>query len=103
MRVRRAFWVWLLPVFLLLAQQGQYRHELGHDQKHRSTSQKQAAPESEPCALCAAFAQLSGAARPEPPPAMLLAGLRFHCVAEPAHIDAEPALPAARNRGPPIA
>jgi len=101
-RVRRSFWIWLLPVFLLLAQQGQYRHELGHDQRATQTSKKQAAPESEPCALCAAFAQLSGAVRPEAPAAMLLGGLRFHTAVEPAHVDAHPASPAARNRGPPI-
>ncbi len=93
-----------MPVFLLLAQQGQYRHELGHDRSAASSSsKKQAAPESEPCALCAAFAQLSGAARPEARAAVLLVGLSFHTAAEPAHVGAQPALPAARNRGPPIA
>jgi hypothetical protein len=99
---RRSFWVWLLPVFLLLGQYGEYRHELTHYAK-KATDPEKAPTRADPCALCLAYGHLPGLAKPETFAALLLAGLRFHRHAAAGFSSASRALPAARNRGPPTA
>ena len=100
---RRSLWVWLLPVFLLLGQYGEYRHELTHYAKKATDPEKKAPTRADLCASCLAYGHLPGLARPEPFSALLLAGLRFHRHAAADFSSASRALPAARNRGPPTA
>jgi hypothetical protein len=100
-------WVWLLPAFLLLAQHGEYRHELTHYTKQ--AAKKAASPEekaptpADRCVLCLAYGHVSGIAKPEIVSALLLTDLRFHRRADGAFISASQAPPATRNRGPPTA
>ena len=98
----RRLWVWLLPFVLLLAQYGEYRHELAELAKKSAKAQKEAPAKTEVCRLCLAYGHLAGAAKPEPIGAVLLTALRFErptCDVG-AGVPAEPA--AARNRGPPL-
>jgi len=90
----------LLPLILLLAQQGELRHEYGHYAKAASSCQK-APADSDPCPLCLAYAHLSGAAKAEVVAAQLLSCLAFHFspAFEVAGVDCEAASP--RSRGPP--
>lgn len=101
--MRRLSWTWLLPLLLLLGQFGQFRHELDHYTKSASKSQKEQPADKERCPLCLAFGHLSGAAKPEPIATQLLTDLAFHQAAQGVFISADPALPTARSRGPPIA
>jgi hypothetical protein len=101
--MRRSFWAWLLPVFLLLGQYAEYRHELTHYAKKAANPDKQSPTKADACALCLAYGDLSGTAKPELVSARLRTDLRFAQRAD--RSDASPArpLPAARNRGPPHA
>jgi hypothetical protein len=98
----RRLWVWLLPVFLLLAQYGEYRHELAHFTKKIAKAQKEAPAKIEICHVCLAFGHLSGAATPEPVGAVLLTALRFERPTRGVDAGVPAELPAARNRGPPL-
>lgn len=94
----------LLPLLLLLAQQGAVLHGLSHygaphASDQRSETERQQS-HSGPCELCLAFAHLDAAARPEPlavvPPA-----LGFDVVAA-ARVPAwEAPAPPEQSRGPP--
>ena len=101
--MRRLSWTWLLPLLLLLGQYGQFRHELDHYTKSASKSQKEQPADKERCPLCLAYGHLSGAAKTEPVATHLLTGLGFHHVTRGVFISVDPALPAARSRGPPTA
>jgi hypothetical protein len=98
----RRLWVWLLPVFLLLAQYGEYRHELAHFTKKIAKAQKEAPAKIEVCHLCLAFGHLSGAAKPEPVSAVLVADLHFQLPSHSVNAGVTAQLPATRNRGPPL-
>jgi hypothetical protein len=101
MTTRRSLWVWLLPFFLLLAQYGEYRHELTHYTKKATEPDKKAPRKSDVCQLCLAYGHMGGAAKPELDVTSLLAGLSFHYQAEPAFASANTTALATRNRGPP--
>jgi hypothetical protein len=98
--MRKLSWVLLLPFFLLFAQQGELRHEYSHYGKPPAGSQKKA-PDTDHCAMCLAYAHLSGAAKTEVASPVLLAHLAFHYAPalEVASADTEAASP--RSRGPP--
>ncbi len=94
----------LLPLLLLLAQQGALLHELSHyaadDAPARRNGQH---PQAEHCQLCLAYAQIAPAPAPGQLAPQLLAGLRFERTATiSAGLDSA-AAPAPRSRGPPTA
>ena len=103
----RLLWVWLLPAFLLLAQYGEYRHELTHYTKNAAkkvaSPEKKAPTPADHCVLCLAYGHVSGIAKPEIVSALLLTDLRFHRCADGAFTSASQASLATRNRGPPTA
>lgn len=120
--LRRLHWALLLPVFLLLTQQGLVRHELGHLVTQMSGTQKSITQRSstqnastqaegtqnkapggaESCDLCLAFSHLGNAAKPEVVALALVDELRFHQVQGQLLGSTEPERLTARNRGPPI-
>jgi hypothetical protein len=99
-KLRTLYWALLLPVLLVLAQQGELRHEYSHYAKPVS-EQKKAPAEPEHCPLCLAYAHLGGAARAEAPPSALAADLSFHFARPPEVAPIHVAGLAPRSRGPP--
>lgn len=110
--IRRLTLSILMPLILLLSQQGALLHELSHwHTPAASTSgsalasddqQAQAsAVDGDLCLTCLAFAQVGGLARFEVPVAPKLDSLAYHFATEPVRHVAELALPVARSRGPP--
>ena len=99
--MRRLYWSLLLPFFLLLAQQGEIRHQLSQHGPAQVDSQKKA-PNPDRCDACLAYAQLAGPAGADAQPTALLASLSYHhaVTPQPRSVDAE--LPPARSRGPPV-
>jgi len=87
----------LLPLLLLMAQQGALLHEFSHDIAAHSQDED-AGP---PCEDCFAFAHIHAASPAGLATPLLLAGLSFASSLPtlPATIGA--ALPSQRNRGPP--
>ena len=104
--MRKLYLSLLLPLFMLLSQQGAVWHEIGHlsnapspyEQKEKEKQQQQ--PGDRLCEQCLAFAHLSAAAKPEVPSISLPA---FHHALPSA--DAVPFVaadaPTQRSRGPP--
>jgi hypothetical protein len=92
----------LLPLLLLLAQQGPLLHEMGHlaaaEWPDGNTRQDAAGL----CKLCLAISQVQAAASPAVLPLGLLSGLSFGwlCAAADSVCGATP--PALHNRGPPV-
>jgi len=98
----RLFASLLLPLLLVLAQQGALLHELSHytapdtlDEGDRQT------PDKHPCELCLAFAHIGSTATSDTVVAPLLADLSFAPFFAATATVAATALPARRNRGPP--
>lgn len=100
MKLRRLYWTLLLPVLLVLAQQGQLRHEYSHYAKPVG-AQKKTPPGPDHCPLCLAYAHLGGAAKTELPPAALAANLSFHFASSPEVAEIHVTGLAPRSRGPP--
>jgi hypothetical protein len=104
--MRKLYLSLILPLLMLLAQQGAVWHEIGHlngeDAPASSTEQQQdkKLPIDKLCATCLSFAQLGGAAKSEVP-ALNLLTFSFGLVqtAQASAITAD--APALRNRGPP--
>jgi hypothetical protein len=97
----------VLPLLMLLAQQGAVWHEIGHLGRAAGTSSAGTeAPRQQPldrlCASCLSFAHLAAAAG-HAVPAMLPALLRHALVAGPAAVFIAADAPSARSRGPPAA
>jgi len=91
----------VLPLLLLLAQQGAVLHELSHyTAGEQGTTHKQS-PRGEACDLCLAFAQVDAAAAPHDAVLPLLADLSFEQAAAPRQAARAADLPSPRNRGPP--
>jgi|SRR5450755_1103502 len=90
----------VLPFFLLLAQQGELRHEYGHNATSASSCQK-APADLDHCRVCLAYAQLAGTAKADVAPLALLSSLTFHFMPalRVASVDDEATSP--RSRGPP--
>ncbi len=101
--MRRLYWALVLPLFLLFAQQGELRHEYSHYVQALAGSHSKAPVDSDHCPSCLAYAHLSGVAKTEVAPTVLLADVSFHfaLATESAGVAAEAASP--RSRGPPAA
>lgn len=91
----------VLPLLLLLAQQGAQLHELRHYAPAKDQQQGEDQHAASLCALCLGFAQLQAPAGLHVPP-LLLAGLSFARVAatQAASRGSEALRP--HNRGPPV-
>jgi hypothetical protein len=98
--MRKLSWTLLLPIFLLLAQQGELRHEYSHF-AGQATSCKKAPANADHCLECLAYAQIVGAAKADVGQAMLLAGLAFHFTPSFAVASADGEAASPRSRGPP--
>jgi hypothetical protein len=94
----------LLPLLLLVAQQGALLHELSHwtAPETRDEGDKQR-PAGHPCALCLAFAQVESTATTNVAVSALLADLSFAPAAATPSTVVAAELPSERNRGPPAA
>jgi hypothetical protein len=92
----------LLPLLLLLAQQGAVLHELSHyPATEVGGDSKSQTSHGDICGLCLAFAQVDSAAAPDVSVPLLLAELSFELApVAPVHVGATQ-LPAQRSRGPP--
>ena len=110
--MRKLLFAFLLPIVMLLSQQGAVLHEIGHlaDFSDRAgTSTVAGDASSEPvahhagdlqCQACLAFAHLAGVATATVvPPALLSFSFHFRVIEAPAFIAAD--APTARSRGPP--
>ncbi len=96
----------LMPLLLLLSQQGALQHELSHLHVPSATAtdgpQAQASDlDADICLTCLGFAQIGGLAKFEVPVAPKLDTLVYHFATEPVRHVAERSLAAARSRGPP--
>jgi hypothetical protein len=92
----------LLPVLLLLAQQGLLLHELRHvaqAERQEGSIKKDAAGL---CKVCLALSQVQASARPHVAPLPLMAGLSFGWAREAAESVCAASAPDPHNRGPPV-
>jgi hypothetical protein len=108
--IHKPFLSLLLPLFLLLAQQGAILHELGHfasdqrTQRAHLQQRQQPSPQQAPgtlCEKCVVFAHLSGALLPDVP-AVDVPLLAFALASQVAFSRRNADIPAARSRGPPV-
>ena len=104
--IRRLTLSILMPLILLLSQQGALQHELSHlhvpSASASSDEQAQASDvDTDICLTCLGFAQVGGLAKFELPVAPKLDSLTYHFITESVRSVAELALPVARSRGPP--
>ncbi len=107
--IRRLTLSILMPLILLLSQQGALLHELSHwhftpagatsvvDQQAQAVD-----ADGDFCLTCLAFAQVGGLAKIEMPVAPAIDSLTYHFAPEAVRHVAEATVPAARNRGPPL-
>lgn len=98
----RGLWVLLLPLFLVLAQHGALLHELSHQIAGDATEQNHPQHGQAPCPLCQAFAPIGDLAAADPAPAVAAPALRFHHAEAADRGTRSAAVPAQRNRGPPV-
>ena len=104
--IRKSLVSYLLPILLLLAQQGAVLHELGHfvaDVEHAQSRGKQPDPRQlpgAPCEKCIVFAHLSGAVAPSIP-VIVIPQLAFALFGRVAEAQRSNDSPSARSRGPP--
>jgi len=100
--LRRLCATLLLPLLLVLAQQGALLHELSHYTAPDTLDEgDQQTPDKHPCELCLAFAHIGSTATTDIVVPALLADLSFAPFFAAAATVAAAALPARRNRGPP--
>ena len=100
--MRKLYISLLMPLLMLLSQQGMVWHEIGHlsTTPASSSSQKQAPATDKLCDVCYAFAHLGAGSVPEMPKLVLASLEHVHALTEAASsLAAE--LPAQRSRGPP--
>lgn len=104
-RSRRSFWrlipSLLLPLLLLLAQQGALLHDLTHIAGNAQQEDGPRSSKEKPCDLCVSFAQTASIATHDVATPGLLAGLSFLQVPAHAIADGSTEPPAPRSRGPP--
>jgi hypothetical protein len=104
--IRKSLVSYLLPILLLLAQQGAVLHELGHfvaDVEQVQLRGKQQSPQQvpgAPCEKCVVFAHLSGAVAPSIP-AIFIPQLAFALFGHVVEAQRSTDSPPARSRGPP--
>ncbi|HMC14052.1 MAG TPA: hypothetical protein VKI18_00365 [Albitalea sp.] len=99
--MRKLYLSLILPLLMLLSQQGAVWHEIGHLSETSSPAERnKQQPADKVCESCLAFAHLAVAAKPDVP-ALPLAELSFARITA----DAVPFIasdaPAQRSRGPP--
>lgn len=99
--MRKLYLSLLLPLFLLISQQGALLHELSHYQHSGQTEHQKQHPGGEHCKACLSFAHIAGAAKTESLSVPLLVNLSFHYAAAIWSGFAEAPAPAPRSRGPP--
>ena len=97
----------LLPLFLLLSQQGALLHELSHIHAGSGPAKAEVRAEASSldtdiCLDCLGFGQIAGLAQFDVPAMPSPDGLRHHLVAESSRSVAEADAPAPRTRGPPL-
>jgi hypothetical protein len=98
--MRKLYLSFVLPLFMLLSQQGAAWHEIGHLRSPAPLEQGKQQPADKLCESCLAFAHLSAAAKPDIP---TLALPPFAHALPPADAVAFVAAdaPTQRSRGPP--
>ena len=98
--MRKLLLAFLLPLVLLISQQGAVSHEIGHIADRTSPGKSSHQPGDLQCEACLAFAHLAGVVTAQVvPPALLGFGFHFPVIEAPAFIAAD--APSARSRGPP--
>lgn len=98
----RGLWVFLLPLLLVLAQHGALLHELSHQIAGDASEQNHLQHGQVPCPLCQAFATVGDLASAGPAPDAAAPALHFHHAGATALDTRSAAVPAQRNRGPPV-
>ncbi|HEX4511185.1 MAG TPA: hypothetical protein VH328_13940 [Burkholderiaceae bacterium] len=104
-RLRRFALSFVLPLALLLSQQGAVLHELSHWHMPTTSAVQtagNAAADSDLCLACLAYAQVGHLAGADAPPAPAAEALRHHYVRTASRDVAEASTPALRSRGPPL-
>jgi hypothetical protein len=100
--MRKAYLSWLLPLLMLLSQQGAFAHALGHlrPPTEQQQNQEKRQDADKLCEKCLAFAHLADLATPPAFHSQLLSlSFDFEATEAPATVAAD--APAARSRGPP--
>ena len=92
----------LLPLLLLVAQQGVALHELSHYTAAETQDGKKQSPREDVCELCLAFAQVGSAATQQSVAAPLLTDLSYQLTPVLPVVAGAIHLPAERSRGPPL-
>ena len=100
---RRLRWALLMPIVLLLAQQGALVHEYGHRVVASASGSKEAPAAPDRCPVCLAYAHLCGAVAVDAAVVPLLSHLAFHFAPRNVGASIDPRLAEPRNRGPPVA
>lgn len=98
----RGLFVVLLPLWLVLAQQGALLHELGHQIAGDAVEHHHPQHGQAPCPLCQVFAQVSDLVGAVPAPTVPAPALRFHHAPAAEVATRSAAVPAQRSRGPPV-
>lgn len=98
--MRKLYWSLLLPFFLLIAQQGELHHEIGHLADPPAASHKKPGTDK-PCEICLAYSHLAGTASVAIVAPALLGDLAYHYVAADPISGTPVAALAPRSRGPP--
>ncbi len=95
----------LLPLLMLLSQQGAAWHEIGHwtsqQQQNQDQQQRKDDPADKLCASCLAFAHLAATAKSELPQLVLAEASHVQAPAT-AVVSLSATAPTARSRGPPV-
>ncbi len=107
--IRKFHFSFLLPILLVLAQQGAILHELGHyrsaailaARQGQANSQDQDQPPGARCETCLLYAELAGAATPHFP-AFIAPHLAYDFWQQAEVAQRSTDIPLARSRGPPI-
>lgn len=92
----------MLPLLLLVAQQGAVLHELSHYTAAETHDGKKQSPRGDVCDLCLAFAQVGSAAAPQSVIAPLVTDLSHQLTPVLPVVAGAIHLPAERSRGPPL-
>jgi hypothetical protein len=101
--MRLPFLKYLLPLFLLFAQQEALLHEIGHygEAIKFAESPDKKAPEGKPCEKCVAFANIAGAVHSDAA-ALITPDLTYDQPQQATSISIAAEVPSPRNRGPPL-
>jgi hypothetical protein len=100
--MRLPFLKFLLPLFLLFAQQEALLHEIGHygEAIKLAESPDKNVPEGKPCERCVVFANIAGAVHSDAP-ALITLYLTYDLPHQPTSISIAAEVPSPRSRGPP--